>query len=151
MWLLACTLAISPNLARRPAASFKSVFSSNFTRYHKCNPEVRVRSSFLVSTGNIRSKWYAPRISNTSSVEGIPERVIAPPLLVATVRAWSRISVIAGSNLISNSPEVTSAGSWTSVPPVGVDGCSITSCSEHEASIKANSAVYKKFFFIVLI
>ena len=86
---------------------------------------MRVRSSFLLSIGKIRSKWYPPKISSTSSVEGMPERVIAPPLPVARVIVRSRISVISGLNLINSSPELTSAGSRTSVPPFGVDGDNI--------------------------
>ena len=112
---------------------------------------MRVRSSFLLSIGKIRSKWYPPKISSTSSVEGMPERVIAPPLPVARVIVRSRISVISGLNLINSSPELTSAGSRTSVPPFGVDGCSIISCSVQAVSARMMSALYKNFFFIVFL
>lgn len=43
----------------------------------------------------MRSKEYAPKISRTSSVDGIPERLI-PPLLEARLNVWSRMSVISG-------------------------------------------------------
>jgi hypothetical protein len=63
----------------------------------------------------------------------------------------SRISVISGLNLINSSPELTSAGSRTSVPPFGVDGCSIISCSVQAVSARMMSALYKNFFFIVFL